>query len=75
VLLLKLKYSSNRQDTKNAKKSILTPRYALGGFRKDLAIFANLAVQKTTLNRETISISKRGKFRNEKVTLKVINPK
>jgi hypothetical protein len=48
VLLAKLKYLSNRQDTKNAKNSIPTPRYALGDFEKDLAAFANLAVQKTS---------------------------
>ena len=54
MLLAKLKHLSNRQDTKHAKNSIPTPRYALGDFEKALATFADLAVQKTTLKRGTI---------------------
>jgi len=54
MLLAKLKHLSNRQEAKNAKGFRLTPRNTLGDFEKALATFANLAVQETTLNVETI---------------------
>jgi hypothetical protein len=55
VLVAILEHFSHRQDTKNAKKTVMSPRKALGDFNTSLATFASLAVQKTTLKRETIS--------------------
>jgi hypothetical protein len=45
---------ANHQGIKYAKNSTLTPRNTLGDFGTILALFASLAVQKTTLNRKTI---------------------
>jgi hypothetical protein len=39
-----LSHVGNRQDTEIAKKSVMTPRKDLGGFEKNLAPFASLAV-------------------------------
>jgi hypothetical protein len=56
VLVAILEHFSHRQDTKNAKKTVMPPRKALGDFDTSLATFASLAVQKTTLKRETIYV-------------------
>jgi hypothetical protein len=49
-----LRQSSNRQEAKNAKKFVTTPRRHLGDFERNLAPFAGLAVQNDTFKRETI---------------------
>jgi len=52
VLVAITEQLANRQETKNAKESRLTPRKnILGDFENSLALFASLAVQKIALRR------------------------